>query len=57
MNITFYLVFCFIKYARSVSLYPYNQRQILQNIKYTKDINIAKVFAKYCGKNVFMDKR
>ena len=47
---TFYLVFYFIKDARSVSLYPYNQPQILQNIKYTKYINIAKVFAKYCGK-------
>jgi len=25
-----------IKDARSVSLYPYNQSQILQNVKYTK---------------------
>jgi len=37
----------YFKDARSVSLYPYNQSQILQNVKYTKWINIAKGFAKY----------
>jgi len=30
------LVCCCIKDAKSVSLYPYNQSQILQNVKYTK---------------------
>ena len=38
------------KDARIVSSYPYNQLQILQNVKYTKKINIAKGFAKYCDK-------
>jgi len=39
-----------IKDARSVSLYPYNQLQFLQNVKYTKYINIAKGFAQYCDR-------
>ena len=39
-----------IKDDRSVSLYPYNQSQILQNVKYTKYINTAKGFAKYFDK-------
>jgi len=38
----------FIKDARSVSLYPYNRSQILQYVKYTKKINIAKEIAKLC---------
>ena len=40
----------------SVSLYPYNQSQILQNVKYTKKINIAKGFA-IVTNSVFMDKK
>ena len=40
----------FFKDARSVSLYPYNQLQILQIIKNTNKINIAKGFAKLCDK-------
>ena len=36
------------KNARSVSLYPYIQSQILQKVKYTKKINIAKGFSKLC---------
>jgi len=38
------------KDAGSVSLYPYNQSQILQNVKFTKKIIIAKGFAKFCDK-------
>ena len=41
-----------LKDARSVSLYPYNQSEILQYVKYTKKSNIARGFAKlsdrYC---------
>jgi len=39
-----------IKDARSVSLYPFNRSQILQYVKYTKVINIAKGIAKSCDK-------
>jgi len=45
-----------LKDAMSVSLYPYNQSQILQNVKYTKKINIAKGFA-IVTNSVFMDKK
>jgi len=38
------------KDARSVSLYPYNQSQILQYVKYTKLINIVKGIANVCDK-------
>ena len=39
--------------ARSVSLYPYNPSQILQYIKYTKQINIVKGIE---NNIVFLDK-
>jgi len=39
-----------VKDARSVSLYSYNWSQIMQYVKYTKLINIAKGFAKFCDK-------
>jgi len=32
----------YFKDARSVSLYTYNRSQILQHVKYTSEINIAK---------------
>jgi len=44
----YYIVY--IKDARSVSLYPYNQSQILQYVKYTKKINIVKEIANFCDK-------
>jgi len=46
----FYTKVTLLKDARSVSLYSYNQSQILQNVKYTKLINIAKGFAKFVKK-------
>ena len=39
-----------IKDARSVSLYPYNRSQILQYVKYTKQINVSKEIANFCDK-------
>ena len=36
-----------VKDARSVSLYPYNRSQILQYVKYSIKINIAKRIAKF----------
>ena len=53
----FYTKVTLLKDARSVSVYSYNQSQILQNVKYTKLINIAKGFAKFVKNNVFMDKK
>jgi len=39
-----------LKDARSVSLHPYNRSQILQYVKYSKKINIAKQNCKFCDK-------
>jgi len=49
--------FLLLKDARSVSLYPYNRSQILQLVKLTKLINIAKGIAKCLINNVFLGKK
>jgi len=41
----------------SVSVYPYNRSQILQYVRYTKQINIAKGIAKFVTNNVLLDKK
>jgi len=53
MNVHFAATF---KDAMSVSLYPYNQSQIVHYVKYTKWVNIAKEIAKISCKNVFGQK-
>ena len=45
-----------IKDARSVSLYPYIQSQIWQNVKYTK-LTQLKDLHNFVTNNVFMDKK
>ena len=46
-----------IKDARSVFLYPYKRSQILQYVKYTKWIKIAKEIAKCCDKKSVFAKK
>ena len=45
------------KDARIVSLYPYNQSQILQNVKYNKKLTLQKDLQNFVTNSVFMDKK
>ena len=45
------------KDARSVSLYPYNQSQILQQVKYTNKLTLQKELQNVVTNNVFLEKK